>query len=80
MKDKIRFDYIEAQVEITCVLCNTTFTDFPDFDKSTFNCPKCDRQYSFLYSIEPMNNQKILKKKINNNLMGPIDTQRGLDN
>ena len=77
MKDKIRFVYAEAQVEITCVVCNTTFTDFPDSDDSSIMCQgkNCGRQYSFLYSIEPMNSQEILKQKIKKNLLGPKEEE-----
>lgn len=74
MKDKIRFDYAEAQVEITCALCSTSFPAFPDSDQSVFSCPKCDRHYTFVYSIEPMNSQELLKKKIKDNLLEPIET------
>jgi hypothetical protein len=77
MKDKIRFHYVEAQVEITCVVCNTTFTDFPDSDDSSIMCQgkNCGRQYSFLYSIEPMNSQEILKQKIKTNLLSPKEEE-----
>jgi hypothetical protein len=62
-KDKIRFEYVEAHVSVTCAVCSYQFMAFPDIDFLYFNCPKCDRMYHYEYIIRPLNNQEIQAKK-----------------
>ena len=64
MKDKIRTDYVEAQFEIWCLVCSTVFMAFPDIENDTFACPKCDRTFKFKYSLEVLDAQEIIKKRL----------------
>jgi len=64
MADKIRFDYAEAQVQMTCAVCSEQFMAFPDSDKSSFSCPRCDRTFEFTYSIKALNSQEILRQRL----------------
>jgi hypothetical protein len=64
MKDVIKFHYIEAQLEITCTVCNVTTMYFPDMDEDTFLCPKCHRGFKLNYSIEIIPENKIIKENL----------------
>jgi predicted RNA-binding Zn-ribbon protein involved in translation (DUF1610 family) len=67
MKDRILFDYVEAQVQVTCVLCNKQFSAFPDNSHAIFECPRCERGFIFTYLVRPLNDNEITKLRQKDN-------------
>jgi len=70
-KDKVKFVFAECQVQITCVVCHLTFDEFPSYndDERTgqfFECPKCNRKYEFVFSIEPKTNEELIQQTLKN--------------
>ena len=61
MKDKITFDYVESQIQITCVVCQKQFAAFPDNTNCRFGCPRCERAFIFEYTVRPLNDNEITK-------------------
>ncbi len=71
-RDKIKFLYAEACVEIRCAVCHLTFTEFPGYNEDEpslkrFECPKCRRQYEFKYSIEAKTNEEVINETLRRN-------------
>ena len=64
MRDKIRFDYAEAQIEVMCVVCSTKFAAFPDSENNIFSCLKCNRTFKFTFEVVALNNQEIIKERL----------------
>jgi hypothetical protein len=63
MKDVIKFHYAEAQLEITCTVCNVTTMFFPNYDDEIMHCPKCKRGFKFNYSIEIIPEKEVIKEE-----------------
>ena len=58
MKDVVRFDFVEAEINIQCVVCDNMFDVVPFIDERFFNCPKCNSPFEFYFGVNRLSREQ----------------------
>jgi len=51
MKEKVKYDFVEAEIQVNCVACDYIVVVIVDIDNPFFDCPRCGSVFEFTYKV-----------------------------